>query len=336
MRKWMDVWGKGPRIKSGAGWMDERATEKVVHPPWRARVLTLLAALVLSLLLAACDGVEVFPFRETDNYYSVYGYLDTFADSQFVRVVPLRTRLERAQSPTDAPFASIDARVTSFDLTSGDSLVWTWALVRFDDGTYGHLFGARLSPLFPGRTYRLEVRRSDGKTTRAETTVPLKPRWHLGPPQQHEGGLGQTVRLEGVPNRPDDIGVTYTVGPPGSIRPPRVRIPYGRSGRLQDGAWTLDVLLSRDAEAVRDSLAQRLGPDFAFGPLVLFAVTMTTATLDAAWDPPGGVFDPALLMLPGTFSNVQNGFGFFGSIGRFSEEWRLDPATIEALGFLPP
>ncbi len=309
------------------GRMDHAASDKGAH--------TLLAALALSLLVTACDGVEVFPFRETDHYYSIYGYLDTLADSHFVRVVPLRTRLERAQSPTDGPFARIDARVTSFDLATGDSVAWTGALVRLRDGTYGHLFGARIPALFPGRTYRLEVRRSDGKRSHAETTVPLPPRWRIGPPQQQGGGLVQTVRLEGVPNRPDDVALVYAVGPPGTINPNRVRIPYGRPGSLRDGAWTLDVLLSRDADAVRDTLARQLGPDFAAGPLVLFSVTMHTATLDTAWDPPGGVFDPDVLQLPTTFSNVVNGFGFFGSIGRFAEDWTLDAETAEALGFLP-
>ena len=57
--------------------------------------------------------------------------------------------------------------------------------------------------------------------------------------------------------------------------------------------------------------------------------------LDEAFVPPGGVFDPDVLSQPGTLSNVENGFGFVGSIGRFSVEWLLADTSAKALRYIP-
>lgn len=288
--------------------------------------------MLVLLGLARCDSTAVNPFIDSGNYYSVYGYLDTFADSQFVRVVPLRGRLERIQSETD-PLVNLDAFVSTVDLNNGDSVIWTPRLVQFRDSTYGYLFGARFNRVWPGHTYRLTVRRSDGVMTAAETTVPTQPGWNLAPPEMQNDSLLQTMRLEGVANQPDDLVMVYQMGLPGSIRPPRFQVPYGRSGRRENGAWTVDIQLTRDTDIVRTMYAQQFGQAER---LTLFSLTLVTATRDAAWDPPGGAFDPAVLLQPGVFSNVEGGFGFFGSIAHYSHEWVLDEATNERLGFETP
>jgi hypothetical protein len=50
---------------------------------------------------------------------------------------------------------------------------------------------------------------------------------------------------------------------------------------------------------------------------------------DAAWDPPGGVFDPDILSFPSAMSNVENGFGFVGSGYRLSQSLFPPRATVE-------
>ena len=57
--------------------------------------------------------------------------------------------------------------------------------------------------------------------------------------------------------------------------------------------------------------------------------------LDEAFVPPGGAFDPDVLSQPGTLSNVENGFGFVGSIGRCSVEWLLADTSAKALRYIP-
>ena len=54
---------------------------------------------------------------------------------------------------------------------------------------------------------------------------------------------------------------------------------------------------------------------------------------DENWISPIGVFDPDFLVEPGTFSNVDNGFGYFGS--GYVETIALRPpvALIRRAGF---
>jgi len=57
--------------------------------------------------------------------------------------------------------------------------------------------------------------------------------------------------------------------------------------------------------------------------------------LDGAFVPPGGVFDAELLAQPGTLSNVEFGFGFIGSVGRFSTEWVISDRSARILSYIP-
>ena len=63
---------------------------------------------------------------------------------------------------------------------------------------------------------------------------------------------------------------------------------------------------------------------------------MRIVVFDDQFIPPGGLFDPDILSQPGAFSNVDNGFGFVGSVGRFDVEWILDAETLAALGYVQP
>ena len=67
----------------------------------------------------------------------------------------------------------------------------------------------------------------------------------------------------------------------------------------------------------------------------LAGLGMTITVLDEAFVPPGGEFDLETLVQPGTFSNVENGFGFIGSVGRFSVEWLVADTTASILRYNP-
>ena len=100
---------------------------------------------------------------------------------------------------------------------------------------------------------------------------------------------------------------------------------------LADGTtnvWEMDLDLVRD----RDSLETMI--DFT-GSVALAGLGMSITVLDDAFEPPGGVFELEALVQPGTFSNVENGFGFIGSVGRFSVEWLVADTSAATLGYTP-
>ncbi len=274
------------------------------------------------LFASACDDT-VDPFIEEDRFFTIFGFLDTAADTQFVRVIPLRRRLVTEQED------ALDARVATTAREDGNAVVWRDSLIHFDDGSLGHVFYAPLH-VFPGWTYRFEVRRSDGATAAAETTVPRAEHAFVGEPVEGPAGLTQTVRWENVDAPPFRVEVWYRFAAFPPSEPFReVVVTYGedRFGRLREDGWTVDVQLRKD----RADVARRIGE-----PLVFLGVGMRLTMTDERWRPPGGVFDPELLIQPGVFSNVENGFGFLGSVNQYTTEWTLSEPTIEALGYAFP
>ena len=65
-------------------------------------------------------------------------------------------------------------------------------------------------------------------------------------------------------------------------------------------------------------MKDRLGTDTEV-KVILITVKLIVANRE--WRPPGGVFDPDILVEPGTMSNVDGGFGFVGAGFRLRESW---------------
>ncbi|MDX1546823.1 MAG: hypothetical protein R3247_07545, partial [Rhodothermales bacterium] len=276
----------------------------------RPAALLLPLALVLGL---ACGDTGVDPFDNDGRYFTVYGYLDVLETEHAVRVVPVTRIPQRITDPLD-PEAALDAVVTSTDLTTGEVIRWRHTLERLADGTYGHVFRAAFL-VQPGRRYRLEVARSDGKTASAETDVPI---------------IGDAAHFDLAPVEfsPDSTVVTQEVYMPGVASPWRIEavylltnqvrdegtlngrffVPYGRAGeRTADGGWRLQLTISEDQIPVREELAEfrRQGVYDSTAAVILESMGVQIRMLDANWDPPEGIFDPEVLAQPGAFSNVE-------------------------------
>ena len=287
-------------------------------------------ALVLSVvLLSACEE-SVNPILESDQQFTLFGTLDMDQDTQYVRVIPIR--------PTLVPDADAPLNVTfvSTDLVSGEMLEWRDSTVQFGNGSVGHVFYAPLR-VRSGRTYRIEIRPSDSSIiTSAETTVPVQPR-AVVMPELLEFILTTQVRArqqilwEGLAEEPFRIEQWYRFFSVEDFGFRDVQIPYvPRNGPLEGQAdtWEMDLNLVRD----RDTLDTMIDLNAS---TALAGLGMTITLLDEAFEPPGGAFDPDVLVQPGTLSNVENGFGFLGSVGRFSVEWLLADTTARALRYIP-
>src|SRR5690606_20140904 len=98
--------------------------------------------------------------------FTIFGYLDTAYDTQFVRVIPFRRDIGGTESE------ELDAVVTSTELESSTVHEWQDSVITFEDGSIGHVFSAPFRPI-PGRTYRFMVELSDRAVGWAETEVPI-------------------------------------------------------------------------------------------------------------------------------------------------------------------
>ena len=121
-------------------------------------------AAVCALLLAGCDP-SVDAFQENELHYSIFGYLNASADTQFVRVEPLRDGML-----TSTP-ERLQADVTLTHLGTGRTTSLHDSLFRYLDGASAHNFYTTVD-IEPTASYRLQVHGPGGAASQAQTAVP--------------------------------------------------------------------------------------------------------------------------------------------------------------------
>jgi len=109
--------------------------------------------------------------------------------------------------------------------------------------------------------------------------------------------------------------------------------------RDKDG-WAIDIDMVRDFEAVKEVYGFNclITEETGSAPDVwLREMTFTTVAADSTWSPPGGSFDPNLVAVPGTFSNVENGYGFFGAGQGIIYNWtpNVNVSLTAGYNFIP-
>lgn len=149
------------------------------------------AALLNAMLLGGCDNTFE-PTSPGGLPFSIFGYLDATADTQWIRVSGLRSMLLATSAPTGA-------RVTLEDVATGriielrDSAL---SYVSMLAPVWAHEFWAPVR-VRPDATYRFRAVAQDGST--AESLVKLPPLFKVEPwILTMAGGLTTWVRLEGM------------------------------------------------------------------------------------------------------------------------------------------
>lgn len=295
-----------------------------------AHALRVAALCAAAVSLTACEE-DITDGLSTERPFTVYGFVDPTADTQYVRVFPV--------SPTSLSYAepeAIDAQVVFRDQVTGETVAGRDSLVEFFSGRYGHVFWAPFRPDFEGR-YTVEVSRSDGATSNASTRVPGELGFTRGVPYtefrlEDQGFvpllpmdlLGQEMKLQRVIARYEVelLNVGRQV----------IDIAYLEEAVPTPQGWHVEVNLQGDYnrifEALRD-LRERFGEEL----LDFISLVIVPEVANVEWTPPGGVFDSDLLVEPGVFDNVENGFGFFGSAYQQVHRVPVDPCLRWIVGF---
>lgn len=288
----------------------------------------LLGTLAL-FALAACEE-DVAQVR-TERPFTVFGLLSPALPRQEVYVFPIEPRLRPL--PTSAP----DARVTTTDLATGETVVWEDS-VQAATGTGGgaeYVFRAPIDVAY-GRTYRLEVARQDGATARVDVTVPEEAALVVGDTYVDDSARPITpVVVDRPVPQIHHVTVVYDVqyGPGRTERQEIALGPeYAGAARARADRWTIDVSHRADHDRVLNRLEQAELYDPAYG-LHVYTVRLELLIASAEWDPPGGRFDPDVLARPGTMSNVENGYGFVGAGYRREATWTPPLEALVLSGF---
>ncbi len=290
------------------------------------------AALLLAVsFLTSCDQ-PIDPVIGEDRPFTIWGYLDAHADTQRVRVFSIEERLgvDRA--------GPIDASVTSTNLTTGESHTWIDREITYSDSSVGHVFEAAFRARYEER-YRLIVRRSDGAESSAEVTIPPPVKVEL---TDERNRVIVPIQIHGKPPNLVNVTVTYDAitlppanpWPPGSATPPAVRLPVevSYSGKEEPTAngWRYELNLRDDFAIVQEQFELScLSRDH----IALRRIYFQFLAADEQWSPPNDSFDPNLLIEPGTFSNVENGYGFFGGGYTVSTSWIPTEIILRNIGY---
>ncbi len=271
---------------------------------WKGLAAAWLLCLTV-LLLSACDSASLDPFQQSNQHFSIFGYLNVSEDTQYVRVSAMRDSIGTARVP-------LDAVVRLENLGTGEQTVWRDSLFRFDDGRYAHNFWAPMR-LDPGATYRLTVTRSDGAASTVTVTMPDRVSHPFLDTGTSIGILNpsvQAIAVEGV-DRLADVQVRYLVPgrDPGQATE-RVTFSYvDEVRRYTNGRLAFNANLYQD-------LRDRTGGGC---PSVLDAEIYLVA---AGPDWPDFLsLDPETLALPDVVSNVEQGVGFVGGIATRVVPW---------------
>ncbi len=283
------------------------------------------------LALLGCDE-SVHPYVGDERPFTLWGFMDAGADTQQVRIFTIEERLGLDRS------GPIDAVVTSTDLDTGEQRPWHDREVTFADSSVGHVFWAAFRAEF-GHRYRLEVASSDGAVSSVEVVVP-------GPVEllldRDTDRTTVPATILGSPPRPIKVEVEYDVStvtpanpwPPGSTYRAGIRFPVALSYTDEldpiEGGWEMEIDMNGDYSRVQDEFERNcLVPDL----IALRRIELRLLVASEDWDPPGGTFDPDVLVQPGAFSNVENGFGFFGGGFTVSERWTPNIDLLRTIGY---
>ncbi|WP_420456714.1 hypothetical protein [Rubrivirga sp.] len=289
--------------------------------PMRHLLLSVLVVAGLASAAGCSDVVD--PTVGTDQVFSLYGYLDPAADHQAIRVVPIGATIGADTSRT------INATVTSEELGTGQTVAWRDSVVTYRNGTVGHVFVADYTPT-PRSRVALTVTAGDGRVASVEVEVPPLVRSEIGEPFNVGGFatypvtvrdvprvIGGTLRLDvvGLPAAPDD---TTTI-----------EIPIRTFDIRQEGAdWTVAVPFVQATQAYLQSINL-----FGSG-LKLVEAEFAAFVANDEWAIPRGGLDEEAIAEPGTFSNVDGGFGFVGAGYEAPVRWVPSPGAQSRAGFM--
>jgi hypothetical protein len=191
-------------------------------------------------------------------------------------------------------------------------------------------------------TYRLVITGRDGRASSVDVEIPPRTTLFLGAADTSQGvRLPAVLRGDAPLLLKTEVSVlaAYVTGYSDPLgRCPVLNfviqsVPY--DGRIvQNGQeWAFEVDLVEFYGRVLGRIIDR--PDYRHPQegILLGYVQFRAVVGTEVWRPPGGVFDPRVLIQPGSFDNVENGFGLVVGGYSHADVWTLLPEVVSKTGF---
>jgi len=260
---------------------------------WGARLPSLAVCLCVAALVTDCD--ESFdPTEPSDLSFSVFGYLDASADTQWIRVTPIRPVKVTSEDPLGITVTLehletgriIELRDSLFRFTSSDSTVGS-------EGAYVHNFWTP-EPIEPGASYRFSASREGEEPAVTVVEIPLDYEVEVGIRQHRVWYQSDSLRVAGVKELPFVTAIAHFYDECGSSQ---VRTPYKRSS-ADDEAHLM--VIGKPVVSAR----------FGCGVFLVENWNLWILGAEVAW--PASGYSPGAIGGSGQTSNVTNAVGFLG------------------------
>lgn len=105
--------------------------------------------------------------QENDKYFfSIFGYLDAAADTQWARITPAR---EQLNAPAEVP----EMEVTLENLNSSETVVMKDSFFASGSG-FNYINFYTLADIEPGQSYRIQAKNAKGNSSAFTLSIPAE------------------------------------------------------------------------------------------------------------------------------------------------------------------
>lgn len=260
-----------------------------------------------ALLYGGCEP-SFDPIQENDRYYSIFGYLNASADTQYVRIEKLRDSL------ATGTLTNLDAEVTLTNMSTGQTVTMQDSLFEYVQG-WAHNFYTTMA-INPNGKYKLVVDGPAG-TSNVEVRIPdtfPEPEL-LEPPEKDPFVVVRGIeRLVGAKliykSCLDCICGPLAISPPACPADPFIRTMEFYA--LPDTASFTNGII----HVPIDSLEDRMEIELEYPETREFTITNYKMVIAAGTDqwPDYIELGQEAVGLPNVATNVEGGTGFLGGI----------------------
>lgn len=255
-----------------------------------------LSFLSLIFIVSSCDKSFVPLQDRSESPFSMYGYLDASADTQWARVIPVRQQLD---TPGEIP----EMTVTIENLETGNRTEMIDSLFQLRQG-FNIINSWSTVDILPNKTYRLQGELPNGLISTATITTPEDfPQPNI---DSFNGGCSGRLRINGVERLADVKSVwriRFYFGGREDLRV--ITIPYRRQVLdLTEGDYAVGINTNSELSIIADETLTT--PD----SLDVLSRKIFVASAGPDWDEDLLSLEQLEYAIPLINSNVENGVGY--------------------------
>lgn len=263
---------------------------------------------VLLLFFSSCNS-SFDPLEENDQYhFSVYGYLDASADTQWVRIMPVGETLY----PDSDFLDSTDVNVTLHTLETDEHVTMKDSVFYFSNNISAWNFSTT-HEIKPEHTYLLSAANTDGNISRVSIKIPEE----FPTPIVYLSETNAVVEINDVENLADVQSIyqvyfrssedlTCPSEVPQNGRAQLFSIPNIEKARSTNNGFAADISIVEDERYIRSRTGT--AADICIYPQQFFIASANEEWLDFS------VIDDGIISLPEGISNIENGVGYMVGI----------------------